>query len=277
MNLPPSVRSIELSPGYPVLEIDHPCCTGQVALHGAQVMAWQPAGQTEPVIYLSPDAVFREGKAIRGGIPICWPWFNAHPSDPQQPSHGFARSRFWELGTVTEDENGVTLCLAMLEGAWGAELVIRMGDRLGLALKSTNLGADEIKISGALHTYLQVGDIGSTQVIGLEDAAYLDTVGERTLRRQQGTLKIDREVDRIYESAGSLQVIDGSRTIIVEKEGSPSTVVWNPWIEKARALADLPDDDYRHFVCIETAIANEKAVVLKPGESAMLKTRLTVA
>lgn len=277
MNLPPSVRSVELAPGYPVLEIDHACGRGRVALHGAQVMEWQPAGQSEPVIYLSPSAVFREGKAIRGGIPICWPWFNAHPADPRQPSHGIARTRFWTPGMVVEDEGGVTLCFEMREEPFAAGVAIRMGAGLEVALESTNPGDAEVKISGALHTYLRVGDISRTQVTGLEDAAYLDTVGERTMRRQQGILTIDREVDRIYDSAASIRVIDGTRTILIEKEGSPSTVVWNPWSDKARAMADLPDEDYRRFVCIEAAIANDKAVVLKPGGSALLKTRLTVA
>ncbi|WP_193214200.1 D-hexose-6-phosphate mutarotase [Luteolibacter marinus] len=277
MNLPSSVRLVDLVPGYPVLEVDHPRCRGRVALHGAHVMDWQPAGE-DPVLYLSPDAVFREGKAIRGGIPVCWPWFNAHPSDPKQPAHGIARSRFWQLDDTTGDNDGVELRFSLVDLPWAAALTVRMGRTLEVSLESTNPGEHPVAVSGALHSYLRVADVGEILIEGLDGVEYLDTVGEAAVKGQAGDLRIDREVDRIYRSTQSVRMIDkvAGRSVVVEKDGSPSTVVWNPWVAKAAALGDLPDDGFRHFVCIEAAIANDLAVVLGPKKSAVLRTTLRV-
>ena len=271
------VRSVDLVSGYPVLEIEHPLCSARVALHGAHVMSWSPAGEEE-VLYLSPDAVLREGKAIRGGIPICWPWFNAHPKDPKLPSHGVARNQFWELESKSCDDDGVTLKLRLVSDDWKAVTTIRLGRSLEVSFESFNLGDQPLMVSGALHTYLRVGDVGEISIRGLEDADYLDTVGERVVRRQDGPIVIDREVDRIYASSSSVRLEDPAmmRSITVEKNESPSTVVWNPWVEKAAALGDLPDEDYLKFVCIEAAIANDLAVRLETGESHCFSTRLRI-
>ncbi len=258
---------LEPVPGYPVFQIDHPTCKGKVALHGGQVVSWKPEGEEE-VIYLSPNAIFREGKAIRGGIPVCWPWFNAHPTDSELPSHGVARSRFWETEEVSEDPSGVTIRLRMSEGIWHARTVIRMGKTLDVSLESSNPNSEPILIAGALHTYFRVGDVERVRVEGLDGSEYLDTVGERTTRRQSGDITFADETDSIYDSPSSVRIVDEalSRSIFIKKGGSPSTVVWNPWIEKAKALGDLPDDGYRNFVCVETAIANDKGISLQEGE-----------
>lgn len=273
-----SLRVVEPVAGYPVHEIDHPLCRARVARHGAQVMEWQPAHAARPVLYLSPQTVLREGKAIRGGIPICWPWFNAHPNDPAQPSHGFARTAFWEAGEASEDGEGVTLRFTFRRGPWVAEVAIRAGAALEVELETRNLGDAPLPLSGALHSYLAVGDAGRVRVGGLDDCDYLDTVGTPTPRRQQGEVSFDREVDRIYDHAGSCRLDDPlfGRVIRVSKGGSPSTVVWNPWREKAAALGDLPDEGFRDFVCLEAAIANERAALLAPGGTRRLATRIEV-
>ncbi|MEM1083403.1 MAG: D-hexose-6-phosphate mutarotase [Verrucomicrobiota bacterium] len=277
MNSDAVVRTVELVPGYPVLEVDHPTCTARLALHGAHLMSWCPEGEEE-VLYLSPDAVYREGKAIRGGIPICWPWFNAHPSDPELPSHGVARSQFWELLSKECDEEGVRLELGMKHEGWNLVARFRLGRELVVELESSNTSEVTQSLSGALHSYLQVGDVEEVIIKQLDGADYLDTVGERVMRKQKGEVRIGEEVDRIYESSGPVLLEDArlKRSLLVEKEGSPSTVVWNPWSEKAGALADLPDDGFRDFVCIEAAIANEKAVTVGPGKSHCLATRISV-
>lgn len=135
-----------------------------------------------------------------------------------------------------------------------------------------------IKVAGALHAYFRVGDIGKVRIEGLDGAEYLDTVGGRNRCRQSGELFIRDETDFIYDSSSSIRLVDESlaRTILIEKAGSPSTVVWNPWVEKAKALADLPDDGFKNFVCIETAIANSKAVTIEPGGSYVFETRVSV-
>ena len=275
MNFPTSVRLTGTD--YPVYEIAHHTCKARVSLHGAQVMEWCPAGESD-VMYLSPDAVFKEGKAIRGGIPLCWPWFNAHPTDLEQPSHGVARARFWTLESAEETEEGVTMRFNMSEGIWNAVTVIRLGKSLEVSLESLNPGDEAIKVGGALHAYFRVGDIENIRIEGLDGAEYLDTVGGRNMRRQDGDLLIRDETDFIYDSSSSIRLVDESlnRTILIEKTGSPSTVVWNPWVEKAKALGDLPNDGYENFVCIETAIANSMAVSVEPGGSYVFSTKVSV-
>ncbi len=276
-DLPPCVRLAEVTPGYPIFEIDHPTCVARVALHGAHVMSWKPAGEEE-VLYLSPDAVYKEGKAIRGGIPVCWPWFNAHPADASQPSHGLVRGRFWEFLGATEDDSAVTLRFGIQVGIWHAELTVRAGEELEVVLESKNVSEVPIVVSGALHTYLGVSDISQVRVVNLDGCTYLDTVGVPEMRKQKGDVVFAREVDRIYESSSSILLVDdlSGRTILIEKTGSPTTVVWNPWAEKAAALADLPDDGYLKFCCIEAAIANDRAEIVMPGASHMLMTRISV-
>ncbi|MBB5353748.1 glucose-6-phosphate 1-epimerase [Haloferula luteola] len=276
--LPPTVVLVEATPGYPILEIRHPQCFGRLALHGAHVMEWQPVSADAPVLYLSPDALLQPGKAIRGGIPICWPWFNAHPSDSSLPSHGFARTHFWELEAAEEDESGVTISLRFRSGDLAAYLDVYFGEWLEIALETTNLGDEPLPLSGALHTYLAISSIAQVQVDGLSGDQYLDTVGDRTERVQSGLVYFDREVDRIYENDSSALLVDSGyeRVIVVEKEGSPSTVVWNPWVDKAKNLSDLPDEAYRDFVCIEAAISNDRAIILAPGGSHVLSTTLRV-
>ena len=277
MNKNSIVNLEELAPGYPVVTVNHSTCKAQVALHGAHVISWCPTGHEE-VLYLSPDAVYREGKAIRGGIPICWPWFNAHPSDPDLPSHGLVRNQFWELESTDADDEGVVAKLRRTTEHWTVVATIRMASSLEVAIESTNLGDDQLLVSGALHSYFRVGDVRQITIEGLEDAAYLDTVGQHTNRHQTGVIEIDREVDRYYDSSAAVRLEDPlkERTILIDKENSPSTVVWNPWIEKAAALGDLPNEDYLAFACVEAAITNDRAVALSQGETHRFATRISV-
>ena len=248
-----------------------------MALHGAHVMSWAPEGEEE-VLYLSSDAIYREGKAIRGGIPICWPWFNAHPTDADAPSHGIARTRFWELIAADEDGDGVTLRFAMEDGIWKAEVTIHAGLELEVSLETLNATEIPIVVSGALHSYFSVSDIANVRVVNLDGADFLDITDLPTMRKQKGAVTFQRELDSIYESSSNLLLVDddSGRTILIEKGGSPSTVVWNPWSEKSAAMADMPDDGYRKFCCIEAAIANDKAVIIMPGSSHVLSTRISV-
>lgn len=277
MNLPESVHLSGSDPSYPIFEINHPTCVARVAMHGAQVMSWRPAYEDE-VLYLSPDAVFREGKAIRGGLPICWPWFNAHPTNPEMPSHGIARTRFWNFISASESNEGVVLNFDMVDGIWSAAVTLKLGEALEVILVSRNPNEIPIVVSGALHPYFAVSDIEHVRIVNLDGADYLDTVGEHIQRKQKGALTFKGEVDSIYDSSNSLLLVDdlSGRTLLIEKSGSPSTVVWNPWVEKSAALKDLPDDGYLKFCCIEAAIANDKAVIVMPGSTYTLSTKISV-
>ena len=287
MTLPDCLSVEEPSPGYPVYVVRHPAASARVALNGAHVMEWTPAGQA-PVLYLSPDALLEPGKAIRGGVPVCWPWFNAHPDDAGKPMHGLARNRFWQLAEAAATAEGVQLAftldsdaatLALWPHAFRARVELRIGARLDIRLETVNTGPEAFVLGEALHTYLQVGDIRQVRVRGLDGAEYLDTVGPPARRRQQGEIRFDREIDRQYASTGSVEVEDHAlgRTLRVDKTGSATTVVWNPWIEKSKRLADLPDEAYFRFLCVEAANAGAGAVTVAPGARHALQTliRLT--
>jgi glucose-6-phosphate 1-epimerase len=285
MQLPDSVH-LAGSPAYPIYEIRHARATARIAVNGAHLMEWAPVGQA-PVLYLSPDAVLEPGKAIRGGIPVCWPWFGPH-AEPQRPMHGYARILPWRLVLAEADEAGVHLVFELEAGEaaqpwWefrlAARLEMRIGDALEVVLATRNTGDEPLRLEEALHTYLTVGDITRVVVRGLEAASYLDTVGERVMRRQAGDVLFDREVDRQYASTAAVAVEDPAlgRVLVVEKEGSATTVVWNPWIEKSKRLADLPDEAYLGFLCVEAANAGEGAVELAPGMEHHLRTRVRLA
>lgn len=286
MSLPASVTLCEAIPGYPILTIHHDTCHARVALNGAHVMEWTPTGQS-PVLFLSPQAELAPGKPIRGGIPVCWPWFGPHPTDESKPMHGFARITPWTLKRATESEEGVKLIFVLCSDQhsrelwphdFEAHLTVLLGAKLDVSLQTINTGASSFELREALHTYLTVGDIAKVVVKGLAETNYLDTVGERTQRHQTGDITFDREVDRQYYSSGTVTVDDPAlgRALSIEKNGSQTTVVWNPWIEKSKRLGDLPDEAFHQFLCVEAANAGEAAVTVAPGAAHVIQTVISL-
>ncbi|MCP5557933.1 MAG: D-hexose-6-phosphate mutarotase [Verrucomicrobiaceae bacterium] len=286
MTLPPSVSLVDETAGYPILVIDHPMATGRIALNGAHVMEWTPAGEA-PVLYMSPLAELEPGKAIRGGIPVCWPWFGGHPTEPDQPAHGFVRNRMWQVGTVTEDPAGITLQFHLSDdelsrSVWPHRfalcLEVKMGAQFSIALQIQNTDETPWSMTGALHTYLCVQDVTTATVLGLDQVPFVESRLSPERIQQSGPVVFDREVDRNYASADTLTLCDpsGGRSLIVSKTGSQSSVVWNPWIEKSKRLPDLPDDAYPHFVCIEAANAGPDIITLAPGQEHFLSQHLQV-
>ena len=290
--LPPEIIQIELAPGYPAFQLKTQQCSATLALHGAHLTHWQPTHTPHPVLYTSPTAIYREGKAIRGGVPLCWPWFNAHPTAPEQhPSHGVARDRFWELESATV-ENGVAVITLILPTtteirehvpfSFQLKAIFTLGKTCKIELETTNLSSENIPIGGALHTYLALSSINNIQLKGLQNTPYLDTSikPERDLTQQEDNLLIQNEVDSIYYGTkNAIRLTDSSwnRVIEVQKEGSLSTVIWNPWAEKAMALGDMPDDGYQNFACIEAANARHDTRILPPKETHRLSTTLSIS
>ena len=286
MTLPPSVQIIDHHAGYPIVEIQHREANGRIALHGGHVLEWMPA-HSGPVLYMSPQAVWEQGKPIRGGIPVCWPWFGPHPSDSTKPAHGLVRTMMWELDRARESASGVDLVLriadtaesrALWPHAFEARLHIHFGIELEVGLEITNTADAPWSSTGALHTYFIVGDSRQISIHGLHGTQYVESRLSPEKRPQHGPVVIDQEVDRLYASDAAVIVDDPAlgRELRIEKAGSLSTVVWNPWIEKSTRLADLPDDAYPEFVCVETCNAGEDVITLQPGESHLLFTRLCV-
>jgi glucose-6-phosphate 1-epimerase len=253
--------------------------TVEVYLLGATVTHFEPTGR-KPVLFVSRQAVYEPGKAIRGGVPICWPWFGPHPSDPKQPQHGPVRRAEWSVvggenltGGATRVTFGLTTSDASLryDVTVGPSLVTRLG--------TTNASDRPITITEALHTYLAVGDV---RQIGIEGLGGIEYVERSTRRRQTQTdpvIRFTGEVDRQYfDTASPVTVKDPAwgRTIRVSKRGSGTTVVWNPWGELAKAMSDLADDEYERFVCVESANAGENAVTVAPGATHAIEAEVTV-
>lgn len=274
--LPKRLAFVNGPGGLGLAEIHNDYAIAQVALQGAHVVTYQPHGQA-PVLFVSRQALYQPGRAIRGGIPVCWPWFAAHPTDPSKPFHGFARSRLWQVAGSAQYPNGATeLRLQLLPDAetraiWPyefvLELAIRVGERLELTLSSHNTGDLPFVVGGAFHSYFTIGDIATVRIHGLDDSRYLDKVAD-VEQIQQGPVLIDGEHDAVYQATDATCEIDDptlGRRIRVSKQGSYTTVIWNPGPQKARDLADLADDEYRTMVCVETANALDDVVTLEPG------------
>jgi D-hexose-6-phosphate mutarotase len=275
----PSRLGFEASPlGGPVARLTHGDFQALVALHGAQVLNWTCGG--DGLLWLSPVARIRDGKGIRGGIPVCWPWFADHLTDASKPAHGFVRHRAWSVASThsTPDGVSITLTTATTDGdrsMWphSAEVLVTvtLGDMLTVAVKTRNTGTDPFPLTEALHTYFRVSDIANVSVIGLEGVAYLDKLEGFARKQQAGPILFAGEVDRIYLGRTSpITIFDNgpNRRIVIESAGSGSAVVWNPWTEKTARLGDMGSPDaFRQMLCVETANAGDDIVMLGPGET----------
>ena len=271
--------------GLPVLRVATAVASGEVYLQGAHVSAWQPAGAA-PVIWLSSAAQFHPGAAIRGGVPICFPWFGAGRTPGLAPAHGFARTTPWRLTGAHDDAGTVTLTFALTHddvvGAPGVDrwpfcfealYTVTFGAELTLALTVHNAGEETFSFEEALHTYLAVTDVTTATVHGLDGTQYLDkTAADADRVRQDGPVTFTAMADRVYLRGEPLTVADpGVRTITVTPTGSADTVVWNPWAEKAAQMADLGDEEWLTMVCVEAANVLDDAVTLAPGQRHTLR------
>ncbi len=261
----------EITPGYPMIHIRNAHATAAIALHGAHLTHHARLDEL-PIIFTSQAAIYREGTAIRGGIPICWPWFGSHPDpDKNLPAHGYARTSFWKLVSTASDINGthLTFSLPQKEGsALSAKIEFTIGKELTLRLISANRGDNDEIISEALHSYFTVDSAQQTQVLGLDGSHYADTtVQPPAMKQQSGPVDFPDEIDRIYSSATDLIIDDqgNSRRIIVKKSGGNSTILWNPGQEKGGAMADLLDEEITQFICAESGNVLKETITLAPG------------
>lgn len=274
--------------GLPMAEIHSQHAQALVAIHGGQVARFTPH-DTAPVLWVSRASSYAEGKSIRGGIPVCWPWFAQHPSDPQQPFHGFVRTRMWQVrGTAVLEQDMVQLRLGIVDDAetlalwphaFDLELIVTVGPTLQLELVAHNTSNAAYTVGGALHTYFQVGEVEQIAIRGLEGTEYIDKVDGGARKQQHGPVTIAGEIDRIYLDTSADCLIDDpvlGRRIRVGKANSRTTVVWNPGAEKTRAISDCEDDEFHDFVCVETAKAQADVVELQPGSAHMISLTIAV-
>lgn len=265
--------------GRPLIVINSPKGHAVISLFGAQVLRFQPAVQGADVLFLSDKARYQSGKAIRGGIPICWPWFGPDPADLGRPAHGFARITTWRLlDASTDDQDAVTITLglpmdAIADSDWPHHATLRLtvtvGSTLSLRLTTTNLGATSISFTEALHSYFTVGDIRQVRIPALSGVHYIDQLAADTHHVQEGPLTLQAPVDRIFTDApDKLEIEDPTlkRTLRMNTSGARDIVVWNPWVEGAAEMTDLDDADYQRMVCVEAANTGANAITLAPGE-----------
>lgn len=244
--------------------------------HGATVTRYDRAGRQ--LLFTSRTSKFEAGKAIRGGVPVIFPWFGPHPDNPDLPQHGFARTADWRVVSSCRHEHGeaaVTLALSSSEATravWPFDFELRytvaVGRRLEMTLEVKNRSASEFRFEEALHTYLSVSDVRLIRITGLESTAYVDKVGGSARHRsEQGPLTFSGETDRVFvNTSADCRVHDPVHgDVAVRKSGSLSTVVWNPWQKKAESLPDLAGDQWHTMVCVEAANVMENAIILAPG------------
>jgi len=285
--IPEAIR-FETSPGgLQHAVISTPEAEAEIYLQGAHLTNWTPRGH-RPVLFLSPKSVFAPGKAIRGGVPIIFPWFGARSDGKPGPAHGFARTSDWTLEGAKQNDDGrfeIALLLSnshatdnFFKGTFRLRFRATIGSELDMELETSNVSKEPFTFEQALHTYLAVGDIHQISVSGLEDTVFIDKT-DGFLRKKQGTtpIRIAKETDQVHlntEAACRISDPVWNRRIVIEKSGSRSTVIWNPWIDKSREMSDMTTDGWKQMVCVETTNASDNAVVLAPGAIHKLAARI---
>jgi glucose-6-phosphate 1-epimerase len=285
--LPGVAQIVEGNGGMPKVRINSSKVEGEIYLHGAHVTSWKPAGREE-VLFLSSQSRWEHGRAIRGGVPICFPWFGGKADDPRAPAHGFVRTVAWELESIGQIGDAVTISMFTesnedMKRWWSADFRLAyratFGSELRLELTVTNTGTTPLRFEEALHAYHRVGNIEKTRMRGLDGIQYLDKTDSNRLKVQQAELVIVSETDRVYlNTTDAIELEDpvlGRRTRVT-KEDSRTTVVWNPWVQKAQALSDFGDDEWMHMICVETSNVADFAVALEAGQQHTMKTTVRV-
>jgi glucose-6-phosphate 1-epimerase len=275
--------------GLPCIRVQTAQASGLVFLQGAQVAEFAPNGQSA-VLWLSEKAIYQPGKPIRGGIPICFPWFGAHPEQAHFPQHGFARTHAFEyLGARLAKTGGAELEFVLLDDAgtralfaheFQARLTVAFEQTLTLEFSVTNRGAHAFSFEEALHSYFQVADVRRASVAGLGGASYTDKVqGGAVFMQSEQELELSAETDRVYASSSTCTIVDpdSERLISIEKANSKNTVVWNPWSEKAAQMADFAADAWPNMLCVESANVAGNRISLAPGETHSMRMVIRAA
>jgi D-hexose-6-phosphate mutarotase len=285
----PGVANIVLGNGdLPCVDITNTHAKARIYLHGAHVTHFQPHG-ADPVLWMSANSRFANNAPIRGGIPICWPWFGPNPQNASLPAHGFARTTSWILSTIRSENNGDTTVILSLQDSEATRalwphsfqltMTIRVGNKLDLQLSSKNTGNTSFTYAEALHSYFAVQDVRNISIAGLQGVKYLDKVSGQSQQVSSAPIIIGGETDRVYHATTSLCTVHDTkklRDIIIAKQGSQSTVVWNPWIAKAAAMADFGNEEWPSMVCVEIANALDDVITLTPEASHTMQATISV-
>jgi glucose-6-phosphate 1-epimerase len=285
--IPGIANVVEGNGGLQKVCITSPGAVGEMYLHGAHVTSWKPAGREE-VFFLSSKSRWEDERAIRGGIPICFPWFGGKADDSNAPAHGFVRTKVWQLESIAQAGDAVTVSMFTESNGdtkrwWPADfrVVYRVtfASELRLELVATNTGKTSLRFEEALHAYHRVGNVLQTRLGGLSTVHYIDKTDANRKKTQQGEIAIVSETDRVYlDTSDAIEMEDpvSHRRTHVAKENSRTTVVWNPWVQKAHSLTDFADDEWMQMICIETSNVSDFAVELAPGQQHTMKALVRV-
>ncbi|WP_415901159.1 D-hexose-6-phosphate mutarotase [Neptuniibacter sp. QD29_5] len=286
--------TIEIHKQLVAIAVKNEAASATVFLQGAQVAEYSRIGE-QPVLWLGQENDFKSGKSLRGGVPICWPWFGDLSRNPNQvrdqvneaepPAHGFVRSQDWELLAVDLIDSETTRLTLQLEvlptELWPYPAVLRLtvtvGVELDLELKVKNLGSDTFSYTSALHSYLQIGHVNDAAIEGLETVEYIDTLEDWQVKQSNSAIGISAETDRIYPNIPAQVAIKDKqmrRQILMSADNLPDMVVWNPWIDKSKRLSHFADNDYENMVCLENASVLDNAVELAPGSDSISKVSI---
>ena len=275
--------------GFPFILISNRSATALISVYAAQVLSFRPE-ECEDLLFLSQKSYYDEGKAIRGGIPVCWPWFGPDPMDLNRPNHGFVRNGLWEVfatEATTDLETKVKLRFvetfqskSYWQQPFTLDLSVSVGNTLTLELVTRNTGDQKLSITQAFHAYLKVGNINQVQILGLESTDYIDNLDNGVKKHQMGAVTVLEEVERIYINVKNGLIIDDSnfnRQIRITSTSNKTVVVWNPWTSKSAKMPDLEMDDFQHFICVETGNVVTDIVEIPPGNEYSLLTNFKIS
>lgn len=228
---------------------------------------------------MSQEAVYALGKPLRGGIPICFPWFNSHPNDPSLPAHGWARTSIWNVLKTQRSDAGIEIHLGLSRDGFNLIYKIQMGDALGVSLEIHNDSQTLLEYEVALHTYFQLGDVNLAEIQGdLQNCGYYDQLTHTDHPPMNSAIRFTQETDRIYYGKAPRIVIDDrslERKIQIESQASQATVVWNPWVDKSKRMADFGDSEFKNMCCVETANVRRSKITIKPNQFDAIGVRIS--
>ena len=286
--IPEIVKIVAGRGGLTKVEVTSRSTQGELYLHGAHVTSWKPA-HAEEVLFISSQSQWNDSRPIRGGVPVCFPWFSSKADDTNAPMHGFARTTAWQLESIVQTGDAVTVSMFIENNEatkkwcpadFRAVLRVTFGPELILELEVVNTGKTSFRFEEALHSYFRVGNIETVLGKGLNGVDYVDKIDEKRTKTQNGPIAIVSETDRIYlNTDAAVDVVDPAlhRQITIAKENSLSTVVWNPWIQKAKAMPDFGDTEWPQMICVETCNIGDSFVELTPGQHHQMRAIVRVS
>ncbi len=261
-----------------MIDVENEFASAQITTHGGSVLSFRPK-DGQDLLWTSPTAIYNGQKPVRGGIPVCWPWFGANTQETSAPAHGFVRNAVWHLDHVANLDSGVTEIVLTFDStpetleiwphSFHLALRIEVGEKLAMSLITTNLSDHDIQITEAFHTYFNVADARSLVITGLEGSTHLDKLSNAPAQRQVEALTLNPPMDSVYLHQATdiaIEDVGNQRKIIIEKQHADSAVVWNPGPETVKGFADMPDDLWPEFVCVEAGNVFDNAVMIASGE-----------